>query len=222
MGTRALARSKLRHPRPFIDRGIANARLHRWMLDLPPEVFRDARILDICTGGAELLESAGDYAHPYRAAELIGVDYNLSVIRRAQQLLVGQHNNITLLHHDIRNSLPFDNEHFDVIFGCAALNYLVDDLDMLIEEIRRVLKNGGHLVLVDLLSEDDELSSRSEATSSLSLRQAHKLRSFGVNTKEWWLERFSEEFRLIRASLLARDADAPEFYTHWAMHFEKV
>lgn len=62
---------------------------------------------------------------------------------KAKQLKLSQ--NITTLQHDVRNTLPFENESFDGCYShmlyCMALT--TRELELLSDEIRRVLKPTG-------------------------------------------------------------------------------
>ena len=57
--------------------------------------------------------------------------------------------NITFLVSDATN-LPFENKSFDIVLSINVLHHIYNWMDAL-KEINRVLKNGGYLVLAELL-----------------------------------------------------------------------
>lgn len=54
--------------------------------------------------------------------------------------------NITLISGDLNEKLPFPDEKFDMVFSTAVLEHL-NQYDIALEEMHRVLKKGGYLFL---------------------------------------------------------------------------
>jgi len=80
-----------------------------------------------------------------------GIDISTKMLGRAQRRIVktGKHN-YRLHLCDCRN-LPFENEMFDVVSSQYLLDILpVEDFIPILLEFKRVLKNGGRLILVNM------------------------------------------------------------------------
>jgi len=80
-----------------------------------------------------------------------GIDISTKMLERAQRRIVktGKHN-YRLHLCDCRN-LPFENEMFDVVSSQYLLDILpVEDFIPILLEFKRVLKNGGRLILVNM------------------------------------------------------------------------
>lgn len=80
-----------------------------------------------------------------------GIDISTKMIEKTKKRVVktGQ-KNYTLYLCDCRN-LPFESESFDVLMTQYLLDILpVEDFSPILIEFRRVLKNGGRIVLVNM------------------------------------------------------------------------
>jgi len=126
-----------------IDRGWRRAAVLE--LDAP----QDARILDLCTGTADLLVEAIAHAPARRA---IGVDFSLAMLRRAGDKLRRQalSSRAALLAGDAER-LPLRDALFDgalIAFGIRS----VPKQEAALGEILRVLKPGGRLVVLEFSS----------------------------------------------------------------------
>ena len=126
-----------------IDQGWRRAAVA--YLDAP----RQARILDLCTGTADLLLEA--IAHePLRRG--IGVDFSLPMLRRARAKLdaQGMLARAAILAGDAER-LPLRERRFDgalIAFGIRS----VPDTEAALREILRVLVPGGRLVVLEFSS----------------------------------------------------------------------
>ena len=75
------------------------------------------------------------------------LDYTESGLKTVKEKVgnMGLSDSIVTLKHDVRNSLPFENETFDACYShmlyCMAL--ITAELEFLTSEIKRVLKPGG-------------------------------------------------------------------------------
>ena len=98
--------------------------------------YTNKRILDIGCGPSGTLEWADN------ALERVGVDPLAN-----DYLKLGARKHKMKYVNSGSEAIPFGNEHFDTIFSFNALDH-VDDVDASVKEIRRLLKPGGHFLLI--------------------------------------------------------------------------
>jgi len=111
---------------------------------LEPDAPR--RIVDVATGTADLAIKAEQLLHP---REVVGVDLSAEMLRFGREKLDrrGLTPRVTLQHADAE-TLPFAEGDFDaalVAFGVRNF----EDLDAGLQEIARVLRPGGALVVLE-------------------------------------------------------------------------
>ncbi len=113
-----------------------------WILSHFP-TSEDINMLDIgCGNGALLKEFAP------KIAKGIGVDASVNLLTHANNLNKGNEH-IQFKKIDSPN-LPFADNSFDVITSLLSFRYL--DWDLMIEEINRVLKPNGTLIIIDMVT----------------------------------------------------------------------
>lgn len=84
------------------------------------------------------------------AARLVGLDLSQPAVDRANATL-SRGNQLFYVHGDAEN-LPFEDSEFDVVINVeSSHNY--PDLGRFIREVARVLKPGGHLSHVDIMTD---------------------------------------------------------------------
>ena len=95
------------------------------------------RVLDIgCYNGylmEKILEKGSEY-------DVYGVDASKESIRLCTL------KNLKVFETDAENKLPFEDDFFDVITGLEVIEHIVDT-DSFLNEIKRVLKRDGILIL---------------------------------------------------------------------------
>lgn len=93
-------------------------------------------LLDIGCSDGSFAAHAGEVL----SAATHGVDIASTAVRKAKRVLD------TAKCFDINNPLPFDDNSFDIVFALEVIEH-VFDTDLLVSEIRRVLKRGGAVIL---------------------------------------------------------------------------
>lgn len=103
------------------------------------------RVLDVCTGTGEL--ALGFAAAVNGSSRVVGVDLSAPMLALAQQKGVRRAAKVAWLRGDAVR-LPFPDGQFDcVTIGFSTRN--VPDLRMACAEMRRVLKSGGRLLILE-------------------------------------------------------------------------
>lgn len=100
-----------------------------------------SRVLDVgCGTGAQLARYLGD------DRELFGVDLSPSMLERARQRLGADAH----LHLGSAEDLPFDDDFFDQVLATLVLHEMPRDTRLaVIEEVRRVMRTDGRLLVVE-------------------------------------------------------------------------
>ncbi|MBV6632304.1 MAG: methyltransferase domain-containing protein [Alphaproteobacteria bacterium] len=100
------------------------------------------RVLDCGVGAGDFSAALADALDGN--ASITGVDVSPEMLALASENLDGQRD-VTLREADVR-SLPFPDDHFDVVIGAHVLEHLADP-EIGFAEMMRVLKPGGRMVL---------------------------------------------------------------------------
>jgi demethylmenaquinone methyltransferase / 2-methoxy-6-polyprenyl-1,4-benzoquinol methylase len=112
----------------------------RWRRITVDEVVRSGdRVLDACCGTGDLAIAAQK-----RGAEVTGLDFSEAMLVRARKKAPG----IEWVQGDML-ALPFDDASFDAVtVGFGIRN--VSDLDVGLRELRRVLRKGGRVGILEI------------------------------------------------------------------------
>lgn len=105
------------------------------------------RILDVCTGTAS---SAIAVAQTHRQSEIVGVDLSPDMIAVAEEKLRKRGVGNVTIHPMDAAQMRFQDGEFDVVaisFGLHEMAYAL--MVEVLAETRRVVKDGGRLVIVD-------------------------------------------------------------------------
>ena len=99
-----------------------------------PELLNNKmKILEIGCG-------AGAFGRHFKG-DVKGIEISPKLSERANKFF-------TCLVGDIKN-MPFENESFDIIFSGFVIHHLVQDIEVVIKEFRRVLKPNGKVFLIE-------------------------------------------------------------------------
>lgn len=153
-----MKRAELFHPQIFSDQEWAEGYYKRnanniervgkrFVELLKRSGFEKGRILDTgCGFGAVAIE----IAKTFKAVEIVGIDLGKPLLKLGQSLAEksGVADRIDFIEGDVRK-LDFEADSFDVVVNTFMLHIVGDPLVML-NEIERVTKNRGRIMLTDL------------------------------------------------------------------------
>jgi demethylmenaquinone methyltransferase/2-methoxy-6-polyprenyl-1,4-benzoquinol methylase len=113
----------------------------RWRRATVQEAVRPGdRVLDACCGTGDLAVAA----HEAGAAEVVGVDFSERMLERARRKAP----ELEWVQADVL-ALPFEDASFDAaVVGFGVRN--VEDLEAGLKELRRVLRAGGRLGILEI------------------------------------------------------------------------
>jgi demethylmenaquinone methyltransferase/2-methoxy-6-polyprenyl-1,4-benzoquinol methylase len=113
----------------------------RWRRATVAETVRQGdRVLDACCGTGDLAVAAKRAG----AGEVVGLDFSPAMLERARRKDAG----VEWLEGDVL-ALPFEDESFDAVtVGFGVRN--VEDLPAALRELRRVLRPGGRLGVLEI------------------------------------------------------------------------
>lgn len=115
----------------------ASIHLNRYAVARP--FCQGAHVLDAACG-----EGYGSYLmKTWGARSVTGVDIDASSVEKACESFKAD--GLSYLQHDVQ-TLPFEDHVFDVVVSLETLEHL-DDAEMFLQEIKRVLKPGGTVIL---------------------------------------------------------------------------
>ncbi|PIR97594.1 MAG: hypothetical protein COT91_00380 [Candidatus Doudnabacteria bacterium CG10_big_fil_rev_8_21_14_0_10_41_10] len=86
---------------------------------------------------------SGHLGEVLRDKKIIGLDLSEKMLKYATKRL-------TEVHQGSAESLPFNNSHFDTIF-CRSLLHHLQNPEVAVKEVARVLKPGGKVIFADTL-----------------------------------------------------------------------
>ena len=141
----------------FVGRAmnVGHARVRRWGLGhLSGEFFS---VLDVGCGGGGALR---DMASLFSGAKLYGIDYSqdMALLAKKVDKRLIEKGRIEITHGSV-SSLPFSEDAFDLVTAFESY-YFWPDLIHDLQEIRRVLKPGGTLLLVNEVYENNRFRDR--------------------------------------------------------------
>jgi ubiquinone/menaquinone biosynthesis C-methylase UbiE len=98
---------------------------------------KQGQVLDLGCGDGELTQR---FAEEIGLSHIIGIDWHVPSIQNARQY------NIQLIRGNVQHTLPFPNQHFDLVISNQVIEHLTD-VDMFVKEIYRILKVGGKAII---------------------------------------------------------------------------
>jgi len=103
-------------------------------------IAEDSLILDLGCGAGPVLKKLSKYKY-----SLVGVDYSHDMLEHARNNLGEQYKDIPLISSDCEHT-PFTDNSFDCVICLGVISY-AESIDGALNEIYRILKPGGTLIL---------------------------------------------------------------------------
>jgi len=151
---------------PIDHETFRNAQEDHWSVLLTPTKpvprawfceFKNACILGLASGGGQQIPIFAALG-----AECTVLDYSEKQLFNEKTVAEREHYNVNLVQADMTKPLPFEDEHFDLIFHPVS-NCYIHDVIPVWKECYRILKKGGILLAgfdngINYLFDDDEVS----------------------------------------------------------------
>jgi len=135
---------------------IGHSKVTQWGLN-HVSTNKDDTILDIGCGGGKTVNTLADRA---TEGKIYGIDYSedcVSVASKINKKLIDA-GRVEILHASVE-SLPFPNDSFDLVTAVESY-YFWPNLINNLKEIRRVLKPGGSVILINACYRDERFEKR--------------------------------------------------------------
>ena len=135
---------------------VGHAKVRRWGLGYVSSESYTA-VLDVGCGGGGALR---DMASTFPSAKLYGIDYSQDMVLLAKKVNKGliEKGRLEISHGSV-SSLPFADNTFDLVTAFEAY-YFWPDLHRDLQEIKRVLRSEGKLLLVNEVYENEKFQDR--------------------------------------------------------------
>lgn len=115
-----------------------------------------SQVLDVATGTGDLAFELASRVRP--GGRVVGLDFAAPMLRQAERKAAGRDLPVTFLAGDALN-LPFDTNSFDAT-TCAFGLRNVDDRQRALNEMARVTRPGGRVVILELTPPRNALARR--------------------------------------------------------------
>ncbi len=159
---------------------IGHSRLTRWGLN-HISINKDDTILDIGCGGGRTVNTLAKIA---AEGKVYGIDYSevsvaVSTSKNKRLIDAGR---VKILHASV-DSLPFSDDMFNLVIAVESC-YFWPDLVNNLKEIRRVLKPGGSVIIVNAMYRDERFEKRNSKLARMGDFTYHLPDEFRVFLKD--------------------------------------
>lgn len=159
---------------------IGHSRLTRWGLS-HISINKDDTILDIGCGGGRTVNTLAKIA---AEGKVYGIDYSevsvaVSTSKNKRLIDAGR---VKILHASV-DSLPFSDDMFNLVIAVESC-YFWPDLVNNLKEIRRVLKPGGSVIIVNGIYRDERFEKRNSKLARMGDFTYHLPDEFRVFLKD--------------------------------------
>ncbi|MBA7564135.1 2-methoxy-6-polyprenyl-1,4-benzoquinol methylase, mitochondrial [subsurface metagenome] len=142
---------------------IGHSRLTRWGLS-HISINKDDTILDIGCGGGRTVNTMAKIA---AEGKVYGIDYSevsvaVSTSKNKRLIDAGR---VRILHASV-DSLPFSDDMFNLVIAVESCHFWPDLVNNL-KEIRRVLKPGGSVIIVNAIYRDERFEKRNSKVARM-------------------------------------------------------
>ena len=150
---------------------LCHAPLTNWGLDLV-EIQDDWTMLDIgCGGGATLKR----LLKRSKNAQVYGIDISEESVTKARQINADVLDKQVFVQQGSVAELPYEDEKFDLVTAVETV-YFWPNLPSCLQEVRRVLKHGGHFaIMVEVVDTDSKWTSVVEGMTAYTPEQLKTL-----------------------------------------------
>lgn len=132
----------------------ADPRLNAWVCRYLEPLTPDMIVLEVACGAAHQAQAVGE-----RVRQVVGVDLTPEMLDAGRRRLAATGVTNVLLEHGNASALPFVDESFDLSYSRFALHHIEGPTAVLAETCR-VVRSGGRVAVIDLVSPDPELADR--------------------------------------------------------------
>jgi SAM-dependent methyltransferase len=133
---------------------FADPRLNGWVCRHLEPLTRDMVVLEVACGAAHQAQAVAE-----RVRQVVGVDLTPEMLETGRLRLADAEVQNVLLQEGNASSLPFVDASFDLAYSRFALHH-VEDPAAVVAESRRVVRSGGRVAVIDLVSSEPELADR--------------------------------------------------------------
>jgi SAM-dependent methyltransferase len=142
---------------------VSHRELREWGFEVLKET-KVTNVLDIGCGGGHASERLLEL---YPEAEIHGIDYSPEMVKLAREVnkIAVEQGRITVQQGEV-SSLPFQNDTFDLAIAVETC-YFWPNLTEDMKEVLRVLVDGGKLLIINEIYEDERFAERNRKYAEL-------------------------------------------------------
>jgi SAM-dependent methyltransferase len=133
---------------------FADPRVNGWVCRHLEPLTPEMTVVEVACGAAHQAQAVAE-----RVREVVGIDLTPEMLETGRQRLADAEVRNVLLQEGNASALPFVDESFDLAYSRFALHH-VEDPAAVLAESARVVRSGGRVAVIDLVSPDPELAHR--------------------------------------------------------------